>query len=265
MSVEITRSAVTHIRDILYLRTPQSTRTPAGVMVSNRNLFANFKRRPTTSYYGVCGKSPRQASTVVSWLPFHQWLCLRPILPIRAGIPAADQPDRFPCSARLAGYRCWQATLCVYRRAELRIRSGVCTLGRALLEGLFDLGGEARHPRMAANVGMVTLKRFTTGSPVQSWTRGRVRNAEAIYIATRKGQPKIVQFDPQKRRRDGQAERTSDGTPPVATASSTPSWCASSTGHRHETAPRERSVRFSASATTSPSAIIENPRRPNAP
>lgn len=84
------RSAAHGHPDILYLQYASgSTRTPAGVMVSNKNLFANFEQI-MTSYYGVYGKVAPPGSTVVSWLPFYHDMgfVLGLILPILAGIPA---------------------------------------------------------------------------------------------------------------------------------------------------------------------------------
>ncbi len=50
--------------------TSGSTRTPAGVMVSQRNLFANFEQQVAAllSDYGRVGPP---GTTVVSWLPFY--------------------------------------------------------------------------------------------------------------------------------------------------------------------------------------------------
>lgn len=50
--------------------TSGSTRTPAGVMVSDRNLTANFEQI-MSAFYPEYGKVPPADSTVVSWLPFY--------------------------------------------------------------------------------------------------------------------------------------------------------------------------------------------------
>jgi len=84
------RAAANDRPDILYLQyTSGSTRTPAGVSISNRNLFANFEQI-MTAYYGVYGKVAPAGSTVVSWLPFYHDMgfFLGMILPVLAGIPA---------------------------------------------------------------------------------------------------------------------------------------------------------------------------------
>ncbi|BDE13788.1 putative fatty-acid--CoA ligase fadD25 [Mycobacterium kiyosense] len=76
--------------DPLYLQyTSGSTRTPAGVMLSNDNLFTNFEQI-MSAFYGMHGKVAPPGSTIVSWLPFYHDLgfVLGIILPILGGIPA---------------------------------------------------------------------------------------------------------------------------------------------------------------------------------
>ncbi|BBX73784.1 hypothetical protein MSHI_16900 [Mycobacterium shinjukuense] len=76
--------------ETLYLQyTSGSTRAPAGVIVSNTNLFANFEQI-MTDYYGFNGKVAPPDTTVVSWLPFYHDMgfVLGIILPILAGIRA---------------------------------------------------------------------------------------------------------------------------------------------------------------------------------
>ena len=50
--------------------TSGSTRTPAGVMVSQRNLFANFEQQVAALLIEY-GKVPPPGTTSVSWLPFY--------------------------------------------------------------------------------------------------------------------------------------------------------------------------------------------------
>ena len=50
--------------------TSGSTRQPAGVMMSHRNLLANFEQL-TPDYFADYGKLPPPDTTIVSWLPFY--------------------------------------------------------------------------------------------------------------------------------------------------------------------------------------------------
>ena len=50
--------------------TSGSTRQPAGVMMSHRNLLANFEQL-MSDYFADHGKFPPPDSTIVSWLPFY--------------------------------------------------------------------------------------------------------------------------------------------------------------------------------------------------
>ena len=62
--------------EIAYLQyTSGSTRQPAGVMVSHRNLAANF-RQVMSCYFGDSGNLAPPDTTMVSWLPFYHDLGL---------------------------------------------------------------------------------------------------------------------------------------------------------------------------------------------
>lgn len=233
------RSAAHGHPDILYLQyTSGSTRTPAGVMVSNKNLFANFEQI-MTSYYGVYGKVAPPGSTVVSWLPFYHDMgfVLGLILPILAGIPAVlTSPIGF-----LQRPARWIQMLASNTLAFTAAPNFAFDLASRKtkdedMEGL-DLGGVHGILNGSERVQPVTLKRFIDRFAPFNLDPKAIRPsygmAEAtVYVATRKaGQPpKIVQFDPQKLP-DGQAERPKATAAHrwSATASSTPSWCASST------------------------------------
>jgi long-chain fatty acid adenylyltransferase FadD28 len=57
--------------DTAYLQyTSGSTRSPAGAMVTYRNLLANFEQI-MTDYFSESGKVPPPDTTFVSWLPFY--------------------------------------------------------------------------------------------------------------------------------------------------------------------------------------------------
>jgi fatty acid CoA ligase FadD28 len=73
--------------DTLYLQyTSGSTRTPAGVMVSHRNVMANFEQI-NADFFGDHGGVAPPDTTVVSWLPFYHdmGLHLGIIFPVLTG------------------------------------------------------------------------------------------------------------------------------------------------------------------------------------
>jgi acyl transferase domain-containing protein/acyl-CoA synthetase (AMP-forming)/AMP-acid ligase II/SAM-dependent methyltransferase len=73
--------------DTVYLQyTSGSTRTPAGVMVSHKNILANFEQI-NAAFFGDQGGLAPPDSTMVSWLPFYHdmGLHLGIIFPILAG------------------------------------------------------------------------------------------------------------------------------------------------------------------------------------
>jgi long-chain fatty acid adenylyltransferase FadD28 len=69
--------------------TSGSTRQPAGVIISFRNLLANFEQI-MTEYFAEYGKVAPPDTTVVSWLPFYHdmGLYMGIFLPVLAGIHA---------------------------------------------------------------------------------------------------------------------------------------------------------------------------------
>ena len=86
----------------MYLQyTSGSTRTPAGVMVSNRNVFANFEQI-MAGYFADYGKVAPPDTTVVSWLPFYHDMgfFVGIILPILSGFRRAHKPGRLLAAAR---------------------------------------------------------------------------------------------------------------------------------------------------------------------
>ena len=74
---KFTRHDLSDLNDqVAYLQyTSGSTRTPAGVMVSHRNLAANFEQ-VMRCYWGDSDKAAPTDTTMVSWLPFYHDLGL---------------------------------------------------------------------------------------------------------------------------------------------------------------------------------------------
>jgi len=75
---------------VAYLQyTSGSTREPAGVMISNKNILANFEQI-VSDYFLEYGKVPPPHTTFVSWLPFYHdmGLFVGILLPLLAGLPA---------------------------------------------------------------------------------------------------------------------------------------------------------------------------------
>ncbi|WP_421840157.1 AMP-binding protein [Mycobacterium sp.] len=209
------RSARADKPDSLYLQyTSGSTRTPAGVVVSNKNLFTNFEQI-MSSYYGVYGKLAPPGSTIVSWLPFYHDMgfILGIILPVLAGIPAKltspvgflQRPARWMHMLAGNSLAFSAAPNFAYDLASRKTKDED-------MAGL-DLGGVHSILNGSERVHPVTLQRFIERFAPFNLDPKVVRPsygmAEAtVYVATRKAgePPKIVNFDAQKLP-DGQAER----------------------------------------------------------
>lgn len=205
--------------------TSGSTRQPAGVMMSHRNLFANFEQL-TSDYFADYGKLPPPDTTIVSWLPFYHdmGLYLGICGPILTGIRAVlTSPVAF-----LQRPARWMQLLANNSRAysaapnfafELAARktSDDDMAGLDLSDVLvIATGSERVHP--------VTLRRFT-----QRFARFNLRDAvirpsyglaeATVYVATRAAAqlPVIVRFDSEKLTA-GKAERceSGGGTPLVS-------------------------------------------------
>ena len=183
--------------------TSGSTREPAGVMMSHRNLLANFEQL-MSEYFADYGKLPPPGTTIVSWLPFYHdmGLYLGMCGPVLTGLPAVLMS---PVSFLQRPAR-WMQLLASNSRAysagpnfsfELAVRktSDEDMAGLDLSDVLvIATGSERVHP--------ATLRRFT-----QRFARFNLRDtvlrpsyglAEAtVYVATRTpGQPpEIVHFE----------------------------------------------------------------------
>ena len=198
--------------------TSGSTRQPAGVMMSHRNLLANFEQL-TSDYFADYGKLPPPGTTIVSWLPFYHdmGLYLGICGPILTGIRAVlTSPVAF-----LQRPARWMQLLASNSHAysaapnfafELAVRktSDDDMAGLDLSDVIvIATGSERVHP--------ATLRRFT-----QRFARFNLRDAvirpsyglaeATVYVATRAAAqpPVIVRFDSEKLTA-GKAERCESG------------------------------------------------------
>ena len=212
--------------DIAYLQyTSGSTRQPAGVMISNRNLLANYEQI-TSDYFAEYGKVAPPDTTVVSWCPFYHdmGLILGICLPIMAGLrgvlmsPVAflQRPAR------------WMQLLATHSRAFSAVPNFAFELAARRtsdddMAGL-DLGDVLSIINGSERIHPATLKwfteRFARFNFRDSVLRPSYGLAEAtVYVATRKPSepPAIVHFEAEKLT-VGHAERcgTEGGTPLVS-------------------------------------------------
>lgn len=212
--------------DTAYLQyTSGSTRTPAGVTVSYRNLVTNFEQL-LSGYFPDSGGVPPQDMSIVSWLPFYHdmglvlGVCAPPLLGLPAVLmspvsflqhPArwmqllANEPHAFSAAPNFA------FELAARKTSDEDMSGHDLGSVEAILSG-----SERVHP--------TTLKRFVERFARFNLSDNAVRPsyglAEAtVYVATsRPGQaPKIVDFEPDKLT-DGRAERceTGSGTPLIS-------------------------------------------------
>ncbi|MGO9507087.1 MAG: AMP-binding protein, partial [Mycobacterium sp.] len=205
--------------------TSGSTRTPAGVAVSNANVFENFKQIMADFFVHEGGVPPADL-TVVSWLPLYHdmGLLLGMIMPVLAGRPTLlTSPVGF-----LQRPARWM---------QLMARNG-CTISAGPnfafevavrktsdedLAGL-DLGQVHTILNGSERVQPATLKRFIDRFARSNFPAKAMRPAygmaeATVYIATRnKGEPPaIVDFESEKLTA-GQANRceSGSGTPLVS-------------------------------------------------
>lgn len=212
--------------DFVYLQyTSGSTRTPAGVMVSNKNVFANFEQMMADFFVLEDGIPPKDI-TVVSWMPFYHdmGLQLGIIMPILAGRPTQlTSPMAF-----LRRPARWMQLL---GRNGCTISAGpnfACELAASKtsdddMAGL-DLGRVHTILNGGERVQPTVLKRFADRFAPFNFKSRALRPsygmAEAtVYIATRKvgAPPEIAHFDTEKLA-VGQANRceAGSGTPLVS-------------------------------------------------
>ncbi|MFB1297439.1 fatty-acid--AMP ligase [Mycobacterium sp. pW049] len=210
--------------EVAYLQyTSGSTRTPAGVMVSHRNLSANFEQM-TANFFADHGKVAPPGTTVVSWLPFYHdmGLLLGICTPILGGwktvftSPMAflTKPARW---IQLLGSHEWGLTAAPNFAFDLT----AARTADADIAGT-DLGNILAIMSGAERVQPATVdrfaKRFAPFNLSDNVIRPSYGLAEAtLYVATRLPgtAPTVVPFDAEKLSQ-GVAERGSVGTPLVS-------------------------------------------------
>ncbi|MDR3655210.1 MAG: AMP-binding protein [Mycobacterium sp.] len=193
--------------EFIYLQyTSGSTRTPAGVMVSNRNVFANFEQI-VSDFFGPEGRVPPSDLNVVSWLPLYHdmGLLIGVIMPILVGRPTImtspagflQRPARWMHMLAHDGCTISAGPNFAY---ELAVRK----TSNDDMAGL-DLGGVHTILNGSERVQPATIKRFADRFAAFNFDPRAILPsygmAEAtVYIASRKvGEPpKIVDFDSEK-------------------------------------------------------------------
>lgn len=205
--------------------TSGSTRQPAGVMISYKNLLANLQQITTDFLVDFGGVAPPDM-TFVSWLPFFHdlGLIMGVCSPVVVGSPAVltspvsflQQPAR------------WMQLMASYPHVFTSAPNFAFDLAARKttdddMAGL-DLGGVLTIQSGAERVQPVTIKRFT-----DRFARFNLRSsviqpsyglAEAtLYVATRRpGQPVEIVYFESEALSAGRAERSADnsGTPLVS-------------------------------------------------
>ena len=220
------RAAANDRPDFLYLQyTSGSTRTPAGVMVSNKNVFANFEQI-VSDFFTAEGGVPPAGTAVVSWLPLYHdmGLLLGILMPILAGVPTflsspvgfLQRPARWMQMLAHNGCTISAGPNFAYELAVRKISDDD-------MAGL-DLGRVHTILNGSERVQPATIKRFTDRFAPFNFDPGAIRpsygmSEATVYIASHKlgNPPEMVHFDSEKLPA-GQANRcvTGSGTPLVS-------------------------------------------------
>jgi long-chain fatty acid adenylyltransferase FadD28 len=205
--------------------TSGSTRQPAGVMMSHRNVLANFEQA-TSDYFAHYGKVAPPDTTLVSWLPFYHdmGLYVGICAPILLGVPAVlmspvaflQRPARW-MQLLASNSKCYTAAPNFAFELAARKTSDDDMAGLDLSDVLaITIGSERVNP--------ATLQRFTQRFARFNMCEAVIRPsyglAEAtVYVATSTAAqpPAVVRFDSEKLSA-GNAERyeSGGGTPLVS-------------------------------------------------
>jgi acyl-CoA synthetase (AMP-forming)/AMP-acid ligase II len=199
--------------------TSGSTRTPAGVMVSQRNLFANFEQQ-VSALLSEHGKVGPPGTTTVSWLPFYHDMGL--MLGICAPILGGWHSVVMSPIAFLQRPARWVQQLAKRPHVLSATPNFALDLAAARttdedMAGL-DLGGIVAIMSGAERVQPVTVKRFIQRFAKFNFQGKVIRPsfglAEAtLYVATHEAgePPTVITFDTEKLTA-GMAKRSTAGT-----------------------------------------------------
>lgn len=196
--------------------TSGSTRLPAGVMISHRNLHVNFQQLMAAYFVEFNGVPPREAAAV-SWLPFYHdmGLVLGVIAPIMGGYrgdltsPVAflQRPARWIHAMSIGAPVMSAAPNFAFELAVRKTKDSD-------LEGV-DLGNVLGIVSGAERIHPATLDRFAKRFAPYNFDDRAMRPsyglAEAtVYVTSRttRGAPRVVHFESEKLS-DGAAQRCS--------------------------------------------------------
>lgn len=199
--------------------TSGSTRTPAGVMVSNRNLTANFEQM-MASFYPDYNRVPPSDTTVVTWLPLYHDMGMMAgiVAPILGGwrtvmmspLAFLARPARWmqqlgSVTTGLTAGPNFAFDLAAAKTTDDDMAG--CDLGNVLS---IISGAERVHEATVERFS----KRFASFNLAPKVIRPSYGLAEAtLYVATREPgkPPHVVHFEPEKLAA-GHAERCTRGT-----------------------------------------------------